>query len=58
VEHVNVRALLGNSREHIPYYYGFLQKMVELYSPEEPEYNGFAECVAQFQEINAEAEKL
>ncbi|KAI8057596.1 Dbl homology domain-containing protein [Syncephalis plumigaleata] len=58
VEHVNVRALLGNSREHIAYYYGFLQKIMELYSPEEPEYNGFAQCVAQFQEINVEAEKL
>ncbi|RKP24801.1 Dbl homology domain-containing protein [Syncephalis pseudoplumigaleata] len=58
VEHINIRALLGNSREHISYYYGFLQKIMDLYSPEEPEYNGFAQCVAQFQAINAEAEKL
>ncbi|KAI9598256.1 hypothetical protein BDF19DRAFT_227230 [Syncephalis fuscata] len=58
VEHINVRALLGNPREHISRYYSFLQKIIELYSCEEPEYEGFAECLEQFQHINSELEKL
>ncbi|RKP27922.1 hypothetical protein SYNPS1DRAFT_26451 [Syncephalis pseudoplumigaleata] len=58
VEHINIRALLSNPLEHIAHYHTFLQKILELYSYEDPEYQGFMKCVKQIRQIKSESTKL
>ncbi|KAI9592143.1 Dbl homology domain-containing protein [Syncephalis fuscata] len=58
VEHINIRALLSNPLEHITHYHTFLQKILELYSYEDPEYHGFMKCVKQIRQIKSESAKL
>ncbi|KAI9598232.1 hypothetical protein BDF19DRAFT_462968 [Syncephalis fuscata] len=57
-DHANVRALLGGPKEHIGMYYLLLQKLVDLYSPEDPEYIGFMDCFREMQDIKDEANTL
>ncbi|KAI8057615.1 hypothetical protein BDF22DRAFT_661674 [Syncephalis plumigaleata] len=55
---VNIRALLSGPKEHIVLYHSLLQKFIELYAPDDPEYQAFHECFTKFQSICKDATML
>ncbi|RKP04854.1 hypothetical protein THASP1DRAFT_26569 [Thamnocephalis sphaerospora] len=56
--HVNLRAYLGNPKDRIPRYHTFLLRMLELYTPQDPEYVGFVECLQHMQYVNEEVVRI
>jgi RNA-binding protein YhbY len=55
---VNLRAYLGAPKDRVPRYHAFLLRMLELYSPQDPEYVGLVECIQSIECINVEVTKM
>ncbi|RKP25643.1 hypothetical protein SYNPS1DRAFT_28628 [Syncephalis pseudoplumigaleata] len=55
---INIRALLSAPKEHIITYHALLQKLVELYEPNDPEYDEFRMCLQKMQSIHNDVKQL